>query len=126
MPKNRYENYRHERKWVEIIKVQPKKEENTPTEIIKREFEEIAKIEHELKEEVLKSADVDTILPKLKELAEDERKGIREYESLIHLFKIIVFKFGYFENENKELDKILSDEKQHLQILERMIKDLTW
>jgi rubrerythrin len=121
LPENEIDEYLENWKWLEIIRRPPKEKEETPTEKIRRELEEI----EALKRKAMKATEVDKLVPKIKLMIADEQKGIKEYEQLYELLKDISFATGMLEPETRVLKGIIEDEKNHKKELERILKELT-
>lgn len=117
---SREENYEDWR-FTQIIRRREKPKELTPTEKLTKEFEEI---ERE-RMSIVKSTEIDTILPTLRELMDDEKKGIEEYKKFYELLRRVVFTTGGLEDESNIIKRILEDEVKHLTELERVKRKLT-
>lgn len=119
-------NYRRERRWLEIIKRPPKekKEEETPTERLRKELEESLRVEKEIVAGLLKKEDVNKIIPSLNGLLLDELDAIAKYGELLLLLKRIVVATGLLEKETMVISKILEDEMRHESEIRRTISEL--
>jgi len=124
MPKDNYfnfEKYNEEKPWLEIIRYKKRKKPMTPVERVKRELERSI----EFKKKIVKSTEIDELLPKLREMLADEIKGIEIYTKLRELLMRISIATGDLEAEGRIIQGIIADEIKHKKDLEYMIRDLT-
>lgn len=122
MPRNRQpRDYRHNRKWVEVLKVPRKPQEITPTERLRRELEETERISMK----TVERSEVEGIISQLRNFITDEEGAIAQYKELIELFKRIIVTTGMLEGETRDLERILADETEHRRTLQRVLDTLT-